>query len=362
MSKERAQTSFRAHIIKEGTSPLFLSLYLVLLTIFITLIVPGELEFGITLCIFYYLFVTMIKSFITYRQTGIREFLFFGLILFVLILISTFNCLFIILQLFLLEYFDVGIIIHLQPKFIFSYLSLYMSGPPLHVGLELSQYPLLEILYNILNQQIILGFFIHFSFSLYFMRSIWISFPKSVLIFAAILLGCILFGWVFQFGFFTALVLLVQLLFTYFILGLKMYHSIRPIKPTPRVITATKIWRIIFISYFAFVSFTIVGFVLYLLENFIFQTSLETSFIYLPYSEIFTNPTFYSLLILLILTLLSHIAISYPENLLIFESHLVRAKEIYDRLDKITPEQLDAALSLKNIVDYLKQIPSEYFK
>ncbi len=55
------------------------------------------------------------------------------------------------------------------------------------------------------------------------------------------------------------------------------------------------------------------------------------------------------------------VALFYPEGLIISEAHLVRAKDVYQKIHAKIDTTQEASLDLNAIEEYLSQIPTEIF-
>ncbi|MFX1515127.1 MAG: hypothetical protein ACFFC6_02380 [Promethearchaeota archaeon] len=385
--------TFPSHFKANWTSPFFISMYIILSLVIMAIVLQlndGQLYIAlggwISLVMTFLLLITIIRSFRNYLKTRIRDYGIFGLLMLSLLFFAVMNIGFIVYVLDLASQAGVSVNFEtiwwsLTPDSIFSYIA---SGEERVIAFAayvmviiVSEAGLvIEIPSQIFDILLYLNrgayFFVHFLFSLYFIRALWFSIPKKAKILAIIIIGLIGTYLLFMYRYFSDPILLsIKLfldlllyfylfIFTYIYLGGRLYKAIDPPHPTSRIITTTKLWRIVLIlfSCYSIIIGIIIGEQHFGLLIFLPNIILDPHF----YIDIFDM--LYILSILLILSsllLLAYIGIRYPEGMIIFETHLYCAMETYQTAKTLKMQQ-QKELSFGVIEQYLQQIPPEFFR
>lgn len=198
-----------------------------------------------------------------------------------------------------------------------------------------------------------------FFISLYFTRSLWVTYPFRTLtlcffsLFANLLINLsilvknpMIFGLNYQELTLIADWTLLLPIFLYAALGTYGYRQISPPDLTESIDKATKLWRLQVFSFLAFTIAEIIGRIS--LTIFPDRTILYLPLAY-PLQIITAAATF---------LIVAIIAIRYPEGLLVFHTQLVRVKKIYDR---IVEKRTVSHSYFDSVEEYIRNIPEEIF-
>ena len=370
-----ALKTLKTHLENRWTSPPFISLYIIILisvTVSILSFLPTMtndlIKNLLTLGLFIVFIIITVRTFWLYYQTKINEFLIFGLVLTALIANGLINFGFLVW--FILFYTRFGapsnlVLFFLQPLSVFPFFYPLGYGGIFPYPWSV-QDPLVESLKTTVEVfNIIYNIIFHSILAIYFMRAIPVH--KRIKITIAVLLVFNIVSSLLVYLFnqrviFETLGLLLpsgglitfslQILITYLYLGRKAYQAIDPPHPTPRIFLAVKLWKVALITFVVFASYNVLNplnFGFLLPNNMYFLTF----FIYPDWISVLLGSVPFLLLIL--------IALRYPEGLLIFETHLFRAKKAYEKLDEEKRVKFSQTPSLKEIREYLQSIPADFF-
>lgn len=394
-------------------SPFFISCYIIIILTLVASFLSElayspdgvyiYLDIGIlislTLSILFVL--TNARSFWSYFTTRIPEFAVFGGMISILLLFALINICWVVYGGYLVamtgESLDISTWkLGLGPRSVFAYLT---GGSGLGVFaafliivlLPRGEIPdlFIQTFDTLFNFNQILSLIVHFLFSLYFMRVLWLSIPKKNKILISLIAGGILikifliiletFVYAQEFlddpsftipivSEFSRIWLILDLIlyvylyfYTYLYLGIKMYRTIDPPNPTPQIIFAAKLWRVVIILfgvYAILMGLTFIGFMspfVYLFQDLLRPVFSNVEFKYSFVIELA------NLLVLISLGLLAYISLRYPQGFLIFKTHIYRAKEVYRKSKTVGPRQ-STSLTFKVIEEYLQQIPPEFFE
>ncbi|MFX0016925.1 MAG: hypothetical protein ACFE98_20185 [Candidatus Hermodarchaeota archaeon] len=364
----------------------------------------GNILRVISINVFFWLGFTTFITFKNYRDSKIKEYSVFTLLLLALLMQGVINLLVEVLP------------VLVQGGDLFQKFNAYTSFDfltPYSIQEDLNGFsddPFIQVI-NLINRYSILilinDYFIHVIFALYFMRGVWVTSPNKVkYTFIGLVIGSLSFKCLtfliypiyssFTPNFVEDLILILGmflftllLIYTYLYLGGKAFRSIDPPNPTPRIQKATVLWRInllVLILWACILTLNYTGKVIeysiFVLNRDLFHFS-DTGYFF-GFINVFDlhaefrggiydvlwylgNVMFILVPILLftsVLILQGSIGFLYPEGQLIFESQIFRVKKAYDGLRadiKFQQSQLVHSPTFNAIANYLKQIPVDFF-